>query len=69
LGGDPNIQPIAVLEKNEVVGLTFPTFKTYYKLHFLITVKRLKIDQWARTESPDISPYIVILSKSARTVT
>lgn len=54
---------------NEVGGLTLSDFKTYYK--YLRQCKKINIlDQWNRTKSTKINPYVydqLIFNKSIKT--
>ena len=60
---------------NNVRVLTFPDFKTYYKVTLIITMrywhKDRYIDQCNRTESPEINSHMygqIISDKCAETI-
>lgn len=77
LQGAPNIQNNT--QKGEYstqdsnIALRFPYFKTYYKATEIKTVlcwhKARHINQWTRTESPEVKSYMhdqLIFNKSAK---
>ena len=62
-------------KKNKVGGLTLPNFKTYYRAMVIQVVwyqpKARHLDQWNRSQSPEINPYICaqpIFDKGTKTI-
>ena len=71
----PQITKTILKKKKNVVGLTLPDFKTYYKVTVIKTLwnwhKDKHIDQWNRIESLEITPHIygqTIFNKGANTI-